>query len=766
MSPTLAALPLTLAFGFVHPLLFAAGAACIAIPILIHLLMRRRRKPTPWAAMKFLLEAYRKQRRRLKLEQFLLLAARCLVVLLIALALGRPVLGAAGLLGRGSTTLYVLVDNSLASSVEDAGGVSALDRHRRAAEALISELSVESGDRVALVTLGAPAEPITLPPSTDLGAVTQWLGRLTPTDGAADLQGAMEAVRGTIATETDSGGRTVVAVLSDFLAGSARTSAPLGGEAANTDSSLAALDAELIASTPAERGAGNVTVVDLRPLRSVVVAPPDVRAADRQTQLGQARVLLRRSGEGVGQAQRVTVRLIARIGDERAPLGRATATFAPGQTETSVSISPEPTSASITRGAAVLEAQIDRDPLPGDNTRRRVVALRESIRVGVVAPPRLGGGPGVASFTPADWLRLALEPTGDPSRAPLEISSIDPSAVDPSRLAGLDAVLVATPDRLQPAAWSRLASFTRGGGLLMVSPSAEASVQLWTEAFTRELGLRWTIAREPDELNAIPLAAEASGDPSSDPLALVRAELGELAPAVRIERALPIELAPESGMVVLAAGDRPIVVAGPPGGDAGRGLVIALATAPDLAWTNLPAKPLMVPLMQELVRQGVGRARGGSTSLAGATPSAPTVAVELRRADGETIGLVDGVARRAVRTAGVWQAIDRQGRVRESIAINPDADAGNTNPRQADEVADWLATAGLGEPRWIESGVGDGNDPDATADALAAGSGDSHWSWPLLIAAAALAVFEMALARFASHASVSDIGPASTGAGS
>ena len=50
--------------SFVAPALAAAGAAAIAIPILIHLLSRRRRIPVLWGAMRFLLEAYRRHRRR------------------------------------------------------------------------------------------------------------------------------------------------------------------------------------------------------------------------------------------------------------------------------------------------------------------------------------------------------------------------------------------------------------------------------------------------------------------------------------------------------------------------------------------------------------------------------------------------------------------------------------------------------------------------------------------------------------------------------
>src|ERR1700709_878808 len=75
---------------FTTPLFALAGILLAAIPIIIHLLNRRRFKTVTWAAMEFLLRAMRKNRRRLKFEQWLLLATRCLLVFLLGLALARP----------------------------------------------------------------------------------------------------------------------------------------------------------------------------------------------------------------------------------------------------------------------------------------------------------------------------------------------------------------------------------------------------------------------------------------------------------------------------------------------------------------------------------------------------------------------------------------------------------------------------------------------------------------------------------------------------
>src|SRR5437773_9230511 len=80
----------SLGFGFITPAFFVAGLALASIPIIIHILNRRRYKTVNWAAMEFLLRAMKKNRRRLKFEQWILLATRCAVLVLIAPALSRP----------------------------------------------------------------------------------------------------------------------------------------------------------------------------------------------------------------------------------------------------------------------------------------------------------------------------------------------------------------------------------------------------------------------------------------------------------------------------------------------------------------------------------------------------------------------------------------------------------------------------------------------------------------------------------------------------
>lgn len=96
-------------FTALHPLLLW-GTAAVAVPVLIHLLLRQRPKPRPWAAMRWLLAAAQAAQRRYRLTNLLLLLLRCLAILLIALAVARP-----SIMGMGGGERLVLVVDISAS---------------------------------------------------------------------------------------------------------------------------------------------------------------------------------------------------------------------------------------------------------------------------------------------------------------------------------------------------------------------------------------------------------------------------------------------------------------------------------------------------------------------------------------------------------------------------------------------------------------------------------------------------------------------------
>src|SRR6266436_6413202 len=75
--------------SFLLPWTMAAGGVLISAPILIHLINRMRFKRVRWAAMEFLLKSQKRNRRRLIIEQLILLALRILLVLLAGFLIAR-----------------------------------------------------------------------------------------------------------------------------------------------------------------------------------------------------------------------------------------------------------------------------------------------------------------------------------------------------------------------------------------------------------------------------------------------------------------------------------------------------------------------------------------------------------------------------------------------------------------------------------------------------------------------------------------------------
>ncbi|MEQ8848429.1 BatA domain-containing protein [Botrimarina sp.] len=136
---------------FVFPTLAAVGAALALGPIIVHLLNRRRRRVVPWAAMDFLLASDRRNKTRVRLTEWLLLASRVLAVAAAGLLAAGP--RTTGLLdgwfGAAPATHYVLLDDT--ASMRSQGAEA--DAWRRATQAIqrLAESAERHGDRVEVV---------------------------------------------------------------------------------------------------------------------------------------------------------------------------------------------------------------------------------------------------------------------------------------------------------------------------------------------------------------------------------------------------------------------------------------------------------------------------------------------------------------------------------------------------------------------------------------------------------------------------------------
>jgi Aerotolerance regulator N-terminal/von Willebrand factor type A domain len=131
--------------SFLFPALLIVGLPLVAVPVLIHLINLRRQQRIRWAAMQFLIDSQRRNRRWILLKQFLLLATRMAVIGLLVLMLAHLVLRNEwmSLLGRGTTHHIVLLDDSYSMS-DRWDNTTALDEAKRAVQAIVDQAFKES----------------------------------------------------------------------------------------------------------------------------------------------------------------------------------------------------------------------------------------------------------------------------------------------------------------------------------------------------------------------------------------------------------------------------------------------------------------------------------------------------------------------------------------------------------------------------------------------------------------------------------------------
>lgn len=205
-----------------NPAMLGLGALAIGVPILIHLLNKRRFKIVDWAAMDFLFEADKKNRRRVRLENFILLALRCLAMLLIGILLARPFLPSSITKVINQVQKYervVLLDDSLSQKVL-VGNESALEVAKNSLKQMLTELadSDETEDWFTIFLTSNPTEPLRvneMVTKSSVNLLNETIDGIQCTDAPADYQSCLQKIKDYVSGERKDVGR-VVYVFSDL----------------------------------------------------------------------------------------------------------------------------------------------------------------------------------------------------------------------------------------------------------------------------------------------------------------------------------------------------------------------------------------------------------------------------------------------------------------------------------------------------------------------------------------------------------------------
>lgn len=560
------------AMNLLNPVfLFALAAA--ALPLLIHLLSRRRVPEFPFSSLRFLRRSDRRSMRRITLRRLLLLVMRTAAVVLVVLAFARPVVEGrlASLIPAQTPRLVVvLLDRSYSMGVRESGG-TLFDRAREAALEILSGLGPQ--DEVAVVLFDEAQELILAAERTGWAVTPQALSDARPSWRGTDIGAALEYARGLIAGSRHGAGE--IFLVSDLQRSGMR--GPRG------EKGMPAAEVGPGAEVPLR-----VFLVPVAPDPGVNVAVVGVRvprAAVHRGEMVAVRAVLRSSAPGD-----VTVPVRVEVDGRR--IVEQQIDLPPGA-EVSEEFRFEAERSGWIRGSVSCRE----DRLPADDSRRFTIAVRERARVLL-----LSGGD-------VFYLEQALEPEG--AEGDIALDARLWSGYESADLRDVDVVVAgsagAAPRRDAPI----LRRFAETGGrvVVFVAPGLE---EFAAALSAHGPGIEF---RPRDEGFLEPRRPPAG---SGLFLPFGREDLDGFS-RLRLRGAPTISGIPAREVLARLSDGSPLVWRE----EIGAGEAIFVAADPDAEGGNLVLSPYFLPLVQQLVLARIGEAAGTEGALVGGSISIP-----------------------------------------------------------------------------------------------------------------------------------------------
>lgn len=172
--------------GFLQSVILSALALAV-IPLLIHLLFRRKSRVVPFSTLQFLKNLENKRIRNVKLQQILLLILRTLILVLLVLAFSRPVIQSGTGEAHERTSVILILDDSPSSGYQTRQGTT-WDAIRKKASDILDLL--RDGDEVAILS-GSDPQEATDAWTSDPGRIRDRLREWPVGSGTAKFQDAL-----------------------------------------------------------------------------------------------------------------------------------------------------------------------------------------------------------------------------------------------------------------------------------------------------------------------------------------------------------------------------------------------------------------------------------------------------------------------------------------------------------------------------------------------------------------------------------------------
>ncbi|HVO91366.1 MAG TPA: BatA domain-containing protein [Terriglobales bacterium] len=550
---------------FLYPL-FLFGLAAATLPVLIHLLNRRRLKRIRFPAVRFILLSQKRISRSYRLRHWLLLALRTLAVVFLALLLANPIFqtGAGLFAGGGPVALVVLLDNSL--SMRWSGDGNGFKQAKDAARLLISALN--EGDRAALIPTNISDKDVfRLKGQKDV--LLKELDGIEIADGTANLPAALTKAYELL---NPPAGQKEIRLITDMaLTGWDQFSV---GALKQVDPSIPFKLIRVGAKPPALNG--SIKEVRLGSQGIGVNLPIQIDTtvsnfSDREIK----DLLVQLNIDGQNKEQKLTT---------VPPRGESGVSF---QTRLS-----QP-------GAHTGQVTLKKDGFAGNNIANFALDAQDKLKVLVV------DGDPQTSLVQSEtfFVSRALNPAGDRDSSLFLPTVILADALNGAALDAYQAVILCNVATLPDAFVARLQSYLRAGGGLLIFGGDKFQAENYNQKLAQAL---------PGELRDKKIGPEANGDkiekldsahPAlqlfSDPILL------ESLKSARVWGYTRTGAAGKAVLISLANGD-PLLLEQ----KIGAGKVLFMATTADRDWTDLPVKTVYLPLIQSLAQYLAGGKRG------------------------------------------------------------------------------------------------------------------------------------------------------------
>jgi uncharacterized membrane protein len=552
---------------FLNPLLLAALPAA-GIPVLIHLLNRHKSVTIEWGAMELLRRVMVFRSRQIRLEDLVLMAVRCAVILLFLLAVARPTTKSLPVVGRPDAAVAVAVDASL-SMQHKPGLTSRFDEAGKTIREVLGTL--ERGRPLTLVAWAGRPRVLLRNIGYDNARVEDALRGLEASDEPLNLEGCLAGM-GQLVGELKAPRREVF-LITDAQATTFRRLSEKSALALRTLAESA--DVSVVAVPCAGEESLAVTEVELSSgvLRAGAIA--------------RFQTVVRNLGRSPQDAGEATLLLNDRVVDKRF-IGR----LGPGLA------APVYLYAPLERAGVVrLTVRAGDDALTADNARHLVIDVRSALRVLVVD----GEAADRSEMRAAQLVATALSPTAlDRSEARPNVQVIPWTMLGSARLADCQVVaLVNVPDVPEDRV-EALRKFVEQGGGLVLLPGSNTKPQTMNRRFLtggNSLLPAEILAQSGeagDRASARPLDLDLPDHPLARPLRSLPLELlGEL----RFRRFFEVRPLSEARTVLRLADGQPVILERP----LGRGRVLLWTSGADSTWNNLAINPAFPMLLQQAV---------------------------------------------------------------------------------------------------------------------------------------------------------------------